>query len=385
MTSEAVLGQHDTGQHGTGGVRAGTAERGAATAHAGQVLLLAPSRGLGGGIERYVQTVQSAFDDAGIACGRLDLVRPGPAGHRAMLAEAAVALAGATAPARVIIAHRSLLPVATVLGRIRPVGGISVICHGSDVWGTRWTPRWRLESWLMHRPDVRLVAVSSFTAGTLFPGGQATILPPGLSRAWFGELVRAGRARAAVDRPPGAVLEVMTAFRLAEWRSKGLPQLTSALTALGRADIRLTVCGSGEPPTDLLSHVGRYPWCELRPGLTDTELAAQFARANLFVLATRTRSGRLSCGEGFGLVLLEAQVAGTAVVGPAHGGSPDAYLDGVTGETPRDESVAALAQVLGELALRPARLTEMGKHGAAWARARFAPDRYAALAVDRLL
>jgi glycosyltransferase involved in cell wall biosynthesis len=302
-----------------------------------------------------------------------------------MLAGAAAALAGAIAPARVIIAHRSLLPVAMVLGRIRPVGGISVICHGSDVWGTRRAPRWRLESWLMHRPDVRLVAVSSFTAGTLFPGGQATILPPGLSRAWFGELVSAGRSCAAVDRAPGAALEVMTAFRLAEWRDKGLSQLTSALTALGRADIRLTVCGSGEPPEDLLAHVRRYPWCELLPGLTDTELAGQFARANLFVLATRTRSGRRPCGEGFGLVLLEAQVAGTAVVGPAHGGSPDAYLDGVTGGTPRDESVAALAQVLDELALRPARLTEMGRRGAAWARARFAPDRYAALAVDRLL
>jgi glycosyltransferase involved in cell wall biosynthesis len=238
----------------------------------------------------------------------------------------------------------------------------------------------------MRHPDVRLVAVSSFTAGALFPGGQATILPPGLSRTWFGELVRAAdRAGDAVGRSPRAALEVMTAFRLGEWRDKGLPQLTAAITALGRADIRLTVCGSGEPSADLLAHVRRYPWCELRPGLSDTELAAQFARASLFVLATRTRPGRRPCGEGFGLVLLEAQVAGTAVIGPAHGGSPDAYLDGVTGVTPRDESAAALAQVLHELALRPARLTEMGRDGAAWARARFAPDQYAALAADRLL
>lgn len=84
-------------------------------------------------------------------------------------------------------------------------------------------------------------------------------------------------------------------------------------------------------------------------------------------------------------MLLEAQVAGTAVVGPAHGGSLDAYLDGVTGATPRDESAAALAAVLDGLAGQPARLAEMGRQGAAWARARFAPDRYAALAVDRLL
>jgi glycosyltransferase involved in cell wall biosynthesis len=209
------------------------------------------------------------------------------------------------------------------------------------------------------------------------------VLPPGLSSTWFGELVSAGNQ--AGTGAPGATLDVMTAFRLGEWRDKGLPQLTAAITALGRADIRLTVCGSGEPPADLLAHVHRYPWCALRPGLSDGELARMFARASLFVLATRTRPGRRPCGEGFGLVLLEAQVAGTAVIGPAHGGSPDAYLDGVSGLTPRDESVAALAQALHELALRPARLTEMGRSGAVWARSRFAPDRYAALAVDRLL
>ena len=84
-------------------------------------------------------------------------------------------------------------------------------------------------------------------------------------------------------------------------------------------------------------------------------------------------------------MLLEAQVAGTAVVGPAHGGSPDAYLDGVTGATPRDESVAALGQVLDEVTTQPDRLADMGAQGASLARARFAPDQYAALAVRRLL
>jgi glycosyltransferase involved in cell wall biosynthesis len=233
---------------------------------------------------------------------------------------------------------------------------------------------------------VRLVAVSSFTAGALLPHGLATILPPGLSRAWFGELVgAAGREADARDAASRSGPGVMTAFRLAEWRDKGLPQLTAALAALGRGDVRLTVCGSGAPPADLVDHVRRYPWCTLRPGLNDAELAARFAQASLFALATRTRPGRRPSGEGFGLVLLEAQVAGTAVVGPAHGGSPGAYLDGITGETPRDESVPALAQVLDGLLARPARLGQMGARGAQWARARFDPDRYAALAVDRLL
>jgi phosphatidylinositol alpha-1,6-mannosyltransferase len=371
VTSETVLPR-----------RPAAGGRQAAASHADRVLLLAPSRGLGGGIERYVQTVQSAFDDAGIISKRLDLVRPGPAGHRALLAEAAAALAAMAPPTRLVVAHRALLPVAALLAGIRKVGGISVICHGSDVWGSRWSPRRGLESWLMGRPDVRLVAASSFTAGTLLPRGQATILPPGLSRTWFGELVAAADQAGRGMRKD---LEVMTAFRLRDWRSKGLHQLTAAIAQLDRTDIRLMVCGSGEPSADLLAHIRSYPWCALRVGLTDADLAARFARADLFVLATRTRPGRRPSGEGFGLVLLEAQVAGTAVVGPAHGGSPDAYLDGVTGATPRDESAAALAAILDGLAGQPARLAEMGRQGAAWARARFAPDRHAALAVDRLL
>jgi phosphatidyl-myo-inositol dimannoside synthase len=351
----------------------------------GQVLLLAPSRNLGGGIERYVQTVQSAFDDAGVVSLRLDLGRSGPAGHRALLAEGTAALAAMSGPVRMVIAHRALLPVAALLARTGKVYGTSVICHGSEVWSNRWAPRHGLESLLMRRPDVRIVAASSFTAGTLLSVGRAAILPPGLSKTWFGELVSAAdrvRGRAVGASPPG--LEVMTAFRLGDWRDKGLPQLTAAIGALGRPGMRLTVCGSGAAPTDLLAHVRGYPWCALRPGLTDTELAAQFARADLFVLATRTTPGGPS-GEGFGLVLLEAQVAGTAVVGPAHGGSPDAYLDGVTGATPRDEGVTALVQVLDELISQPARLSDMGVRGASLARTRFAPDRYAALAVSRLL
>jgi phosphatidyl-myo-inositol dimannoside synthase len=376
MTSETVFSELEQAE-------ASSAPR---ARHAGQVLLLSPSLGLGGGIERYVEAIQSAFDDAGVASRRLALSRPGPAGHQALLAQATAALAGAATPARVIVAHRALVPVATILARIRPVSGISVICHGSDVWGNRRVPRRWLESRLMRRSDVRIVAASSFTAGALFPGCRATILPPGLSGTWFRELTSAaGQVGAEDDRVPSAGLEVMTAFRLGEWRDKGLPELTAAIAALGRADIRLTVCGSGVPSADLLAHVSGYPWCALRPGLTDADLAARFARSSLFVLATRTRPGRRPCGEGFGLVLIEAQVAGTAVVGPAHGGSPDAYLDGVTGATPRDESVAALAHVIDELARQPARLGDMGKRGAALARARFAPDRYAALAVDRLL
>jgi glycosyltransferase involved in cell wall biosynthesis len=233
----------------------------------------------------------------------------------------------------------------------------------------------------MRRPDVRVVAVSNFTAGVLMRDCRATVLPPALSQQWSDVL-----AAAAAGRPRhGSGIRLATAFRLAEWRGKGLPELVAAVAALGRPDVRLTVCGGGDPPTGLLRLVAEYSWCTVRPGLGDADLARELAAADLFVLATRTRGGRRAVGEGFGLVLLEAQAAGTPVIAPAHGGSRDTYVEGVTGVAPPDESAEALARTLDELLKDPDRLALMGRHAAQWARRAFAPECYAPLAVSRLL
>jgi glycosyltransferase involved in cell wall biosynthesis len=226
-----------------------------------------------------------------------------------------------------------------------------------------------------------VVAISSFTAGALAGICRAAILPPALSPDWFAALVEASRT--VPGRAEG--VHLVTAFRLDDWRDKGLPELVAAVSSLGRRDVQLTVCGSGDPPPGLRRLVDGLAGCTLRSGLTDCELAQQLAAADLLVLATRTRHGRRPSGEGFGLVLLEAQVAGTAVVGPAHGGSHDAFINGVTGVAPTQESATALAQVLDDLLRDPARLPQMGERAAQWARESFAPERYASLAVARLL
>jgi phosphatidyl-myo-inositol dimannoside synthase len=353
---------------------------GKAPARASRVLLLAPSRGLGGGIERYMETLEWGIAAQGISCQRLDLSRAGVRAHAAMLVDGRTLLRASPEPVRLVIGHRALLPVATLLARDAAVCGISVLCHGTDVWGARPWLRRRFERSLMRRAGVQVVAVSTFTAGALVADCHATILPPALSQEWFGTLIAAG---ASVRRAPG--IHLATAFRLAVWREKGLPQLIEAVTAVHRGDIRLTICGEGDPPADLLQLVANHTWCTLRAGLTDGELALQLAAADIFVLATRTRPGRHFSGEGFGLVLLEAQVAGTPVIAPAYGGSSDAYVEGITGVAPEDETVEALARTLDEMLGDPVRLTWMGKRAAEWARESFAPERYAHLVARRLL
>jgi phosphatidylinositol alpha-1,6-mannosyltransferase len=348
---------------------------------ADRALLLTPSRGLGGGVERYAEALEWAFAATGVDYRRVDLRGAGPAAHARMLVECRRHLRGSEVPTRLVITHRGLLPVAALLARERSQRGISVVCHGIDVWGSRRRPRQVVENFLMRRPGVRVVAVSTFTAGALLANCPATILPPGLSREWFGMLVGA----ASDIRPRDKGLRLLTAFRLEDWRDKGLPQLLDAVAAVGRPEVCLTICGSGEPSSDLRRLVGDHGHCTLRSGLSDPELAGELAAADVFVLATRTRCGRAAYGEGFGLVLLEAQVAGTPVVVPAHGGSHDSYVEGVTGVAPADESTEALARVLGDLLGDRQRLAQMGQRAADWARESFAPERYASLAVARLL
>lgn len=346
-----------------------------------QAILLTPSQGLGGGIERYAETLEWAFATEGIVCRRVNLDHAGPRAHARMVTRVRGLLREDGAPARLIAVHRGLLPAACLAARDSQVGGVSLVCHGGEVWGARRRPRWYLERWLMRRPDVRIAAASNFTAGVLAAASPATILPPGLSGDWFRTLVIASESTGL----EGDGVCLVTAFRLPDWRRKGLPELLSAVSALGRHDVQLVVCGSGQPPPDLLRLVEEQPFCVLRPGLSDCQLADQLAAADLFVLATRTRTGRSPSGEGFGLVLLEAQVAGTPVVAPAHGGSHDAFVEGVTGTAPSDEAADALAEVLGELLRDPGRLSEMGKRAAEWSHECFSPERYAARVVARLL
>jgi glycosyltransferase involved in cell wall biosynthesis len=116
-----------------------------------------------------------------------------------------------------------------------------------------------------------------------------------------------------------------------------------------------------------ISLVSQYSWCVLRRGISDDNLACDLATADLFVPAT---SGGRAVGEGFGLVLLEAQVAGTPVIAPAYGGSCEVFVEGVTRVALADGSAEALTRTL---------------HAAQWTRQAFAPEHYAKVAVRRLL
>ncbi|HUZ22860.1 MAG TPA: glycosyltransferase family 4 protein [Streptosporangiaceae bacterium] len=345
-----------------------------------KVLLLTPSRGLGGGIERYAATVEWVLQSSGLAYRRMDLQGSGLKAYATLLMAAQNYLKANPSTTRLILAHRALLPLAVVLNRQPHIEGTSVLFHGSDVWNRRRGVRQLAESRAMRYPGVRAVAVSNYTAGALSHMGHATVVPPGLANHWYQTLVEARRERGSQGRQA-----IVTAFRLAAWKEKGLPEIVSAVASLDRPDLSLVICGTGEAPRELRELLSSHTFCHLRVGLSDSELASQFAAARVFVLATRMRGGRRPCGEGYGIVLQEAQLAGAPVVAPAYGGSHEAFVEGVTGVAPVDEKAETLANVLRELLGDAKRLAKMGNDAAAWAYESLSPVRYSELVLSRLM
>ncbi len=159
-------------------------------------LLVSPSRGLGGGIERYVSAVGAAFELHGVSYRRVDLRttdRPASLGSKLRLMASVKQIVRASDnPVRLVLAHRNLLPVIYPAARVPGFAGAAVILHGDEAWSSR-----RKGGRAMRRSDVRVVAASSFTAGALAPLCQASVLHPGVSADWYPHAGRSQPAHAA--------------------------------------------------------------------------------------------------------------------------------------------------------------------------------------------
>jgi glycosyltransferase involved in cell wall biosynthesis len=345
------------------------------------VLLLSSSHAAGGGIERYLSTIEGVFTEHDVPYRRIDLVRPdrpnGIGAKLSFLAEVRRAVRSSPGPTRLVLMHCHLLPAVRLVAGLPNYAGTTVILHG----GERYPPQRIRGRRAMRRANIRVAAVSDFLAGALCASSHAKVLHPGVSREWYHTLVAAGGR----PRPDSGEINLVTAFRFDAWRDKGLGTLLQAIRLVGDDRVRLTVCGSGAVPAELRSAVAPYPWCRLVDNPTDHLLAEHFAGADLFVLATCVRRRGRMYGESFGFVLLEAQLAGTPVVAPPYGGSFEAFQDGLTGLATLDETPESLAGVLASLIADHARRAEMGRAAAAWARTRFEPTAYGRHMVDTLV
>jgi phosphatidyl-myo-inositol dimannoside synthase len=96
----------------------------------------------------------------------------------------------------------------------------------------------------------------------------------------------------------------------------------------------------------------------------DVSLQQIYALCDLFVMPSREQLDQCDV-EGFGMVYLEANACGKAVIGGRSGGIADAIIDGQTGLLVDPHSPEAIAEALDRLLSNQTLASHMGAQGRA--------------------
>ena len=242
-----------------------------------------------------------------------------------------------------------------------------ITCHGSDI---RLLERGNLVRRLARpafRNAARITTVSNFLAQDLqrlLPGLEVAVLVTPMPVNV--QALLAGAAVSKVDPP-----RILYAGNLVE--SKGVDLLLRAAAELQRRGVacQLKILGEGPARSSLETLAGqlgiaaRVTWSSFVP---QDQIAAEYGASTVTVLASRGR------GEGLGLTLVEALLAGCAVVGSSAGGIPEVVQHERTGLVARDGDATHLAAQIERLLTDPGlriRLTTAGKEHV---RRHYSPD-----------
>jgi len=242
-----------------------------------------------------------------------------------------------------------------------------VTVHGFDVTNHQMRRGWRgaRNARRMRRAlqgASRVVAVSDFialqtTAAFDVDPERIRVLPIGIP-------VRAKSVRARATR------DLVFVGRLVE--KKGVSDLLDALSLLADRHLRptLAIVGNG-PLRESLEAVAsaRGLAVEFLGHLTPDAVAEVLRESKVFVAPSRTAPD--GDAEGFGMVYLEAALAGIPAIAYRHGGVPEAVIDGVTGLLAEEGDVEALAASIETLLTDPEARAEMGRAAEARVRAEF--------------
>lgn len=242
-----------------------------------------------------------------------------------------------------------------------------ITCHGSDV---RLLDGYGMLSLLAHRVLRRaavVTTVSEFLRGRVVAAipeiaSRCVVLPMPL------EVERFERGRLEARATPPRILYAGNLVA-----SKGVDVLIRAAGHLLRDGhpVQLRILGEG-PDTErlatLVKSLALEGIVEILPFVGQEQMPAEYGAATVTVLPTRGDA------EGLGLTLVEALLAGCAVVGSRAGGIPEVVVTEQTGLAFRDgddiDLAAQLARLLTDVPLRE-RLTE---EGARRARVTFEPS-----------
>ena len=243
---------------------------------------------------------------------------------------------------------------------------LSCWLHGIEVWGSAG----RHQAGDLQRCQ-RLIASSQFTLNQLsFSPQKAAVVHP------MADLIDPDLK----PTPIPAELRLLTVARLCSQENyKGHDLILQALAQLPDA-IHWHVVGDGDQRPQLEAEamaLGLTQQVQFSGSLNDQELREAFENCSLFVMPSRfgIKPNGDATGEGFGIVYLEAALAGRASIACDQGGQTDFIIDGECGWLIPPE-VSALTSVLRDLLQNPAEIKRRGELARARALEHFGGERF---------
>lgn len=256
---------------------------------------------------------------------------------------------------RVLFLATRIRARAIVIGELQGLGWLAILLglfspwkivmytHGEEVVQRTYNRLARLRGPALRAAD-HVITVSSFTRERLIddfgvPAERISLVTPGVDHARF----RPGSGSPATPY-------VLAVGRLVE--RKGFDRLIEAfgLIANDFPEVELVIVGKG-PEDDKLRTIAETSTAAeriaFRGGIDDATLDRLYGDCTLFAMPNRTLPDGDT--EGFGLIFLEANACGKAVIGGRAGGATDAVVDGVTGLLVDGNDPASIAAALRRL------------------------------------
>ncbi len=250
-------------------------------------------------------------------------------------------------------------------GLIATASGTPVVvtCHGSDVRLLERSTSARMVAGHVFRRARAVTAVSGFLAADLerhIPGlkDKVEVIYMPVDDAHFAN---------GLDQPKCSPPRLLYAGNLLA--SKGVDVLLKAFSLLRNDGIscQLRILGEGPDEKQLRQCAASLALHDISwsPFVSQDSMPAEYGAATVTILPTRKNA------EGLGLTLVEAQLAGCAVIGSRTGGIPEVIQDGHSGLLIEPDDPEALYRACRIILTDPATRERLAAQGLASARTRF--------------